>query len=61
VYGLVVWLGFELGIAPVLGHRQATRAVIGAAGVDCVDGSALSMPCRQIEPMPQVAAAGPVA
>jgi hypothetical protein len=25
VYGLVVWLGFELGIAPVLGLRQAKR------------------------------------
>jgi hypothetical protein len=25
VYGLVVWLGFELGIAPVLGLSQATR------------------------------------
>jgi hypothetical protein len=24
-YGLVVWLGFELGIAPVLGLSQATR------------------------------------
>src|SRR5665213_233874 len=26
VYGLVVWLGFELGIAPVLGLSQAKRA-----------------------------------
>jgi len=26
VYGLLVWLGFELGIAPVLGLRQAKRA-----------------------------------
>jgi hypothetical protein len=25
VYGLVVWLGFELGIAPVLGLSQAKR------------------------------------
>ena len=25
MYGLVVWLGFELGIAPVLGLSQATR------------------------------------
>ena len=25
VYGLVVWLGFELGIAPALGLSQATR------------------------------------
>lgn len=25
VYGLVVWLGFELGIAPALGLHQATR------------------------------------
>ena len=25
VYGLVVWLGFEMGIAPVLGLSQATR------------------------------------
>jgi hypothetical protein len=25
VYGLVVWLGFELGIAPVLGLNQAKR------------------------------------
>ena len=25
VYGLVVWLGFELGIAPVLGLSQAER------------------------------------
>jgi hypothetical protein len=25
VYGLVVWLGFELGVAPVLGLSQATR------------------------------------
>jgi hypothetical protein len=25
-YGLVVWLGFELGIAPVLGLSQAKRA-----------------------------------
>ena len=25
VYGLVLWLGFELGIAPVLGLSQATR------------------------------------
>jgi hypothetical protein len=25
VYGLVVWLGFELGIAPALGLRQAKR------------------------------------
>lgn len=24
-YGLVVWLGFELGIAPLLGLKQATR------------------------------------
>jgi hypothetical protein len=26
MYGLVVWLGFELGIAPVLGLSQAKRA-----------------------------------
>lgn len=26
LYGLVVWLGFELGIAPVLGLTQARRA-----------------------------------
>ena len=26
VYGLVVWLGFELGIAPLLGLSQAKRA-----------------------------------
>jgi hypothetical protein len=26
VYGLVVWLGFELGIAPTLGLSQAKRA-----------------------------------
>jgi hypothetical protein len=26
IYGLVVWLGFEMGIAPVLGLRQAKRA-----------------------------------
>lgn len=26
VYGLVVWLGFELGIAPVMGLSQAKRA-----------------------------------
>jgi hypothetical protein len=26
VYGLVVWLGFELGIAPALGLSQAKRA-----------------------------------
>ena len=26
VHGLVVWLGFELGIAPVLGLSQAKRA-----------------------------------
>jgi hypothetical protein len=25
IYGLIVWLGFELGIAPVLGLRQAKR------------------------------------
>ena len=25
VCGLVVWLGFEIGIAPVLGRRQAKR------------------------------------
>ena len=25
VYGLVVWLGFEIGIAPVLGLSQAER------------------------------------
>jgi hypothetical protein len=25
VYGLVVWLGFELGIAPALGLNQAKR------------------------------------
>jgi hypothetical protein len=25
VYGLVVWLGFELGIAPALGLSQAKR------------------------------------
>jgi hypothetical protein len=25
VYGLAVWLGFELGIAPVLGLRQAKK------------------------------------
>ncbi len=25
VYGLVVWLGFELGVAPVLGLSQAKR------------------------------------
>lgn len=25
-YGLVVWLGFELGIAPLLGLKQAKRA-----------------------------------
>jgi hypothetical protein len=25
-YGLVVWLGFELGIAPALGLSQAKRA-----------------------------------
>ena len=25
MYGLVVWLGFELGIAPVLGLSQAKR------------------------------------
>ena len=26
VYGLVVWLGFEMGLAPVLGLRQSKRA-----------------------------------
>jgi hypothetical protein len=26
VYGLLVWLGFELGIAPALGLNQAKRA-----------------------------------
>jgi hypothetical protein len=26
LYGLVVWLGFELGLAPVLGLSQAKRA-----------------------------------
>lgn len=25
IYGLIVWLGFELGIAPTLGLSQATR------------------------------------
>jgi hypothetical protein len=32
VYGLVLWLGFELGIAPVLGLSQATRL----RPVDCL-------------------------
>ena len=34
-YGLVVWLGFELGIAPALGLSQAKRARL-------VDGLALA-------------------
>jgi hypothetical protein len=29
IYGLVVWLGFELGIAPALGLSQAKRVRIG--------------------------------
>ena len=46
VYGLVVWLGFELGLAPVLGLSQAKRVRLvdrlALAGDHLLYGSVLS-------------------
>jgi hypothetical protein len=36
-YGLVVWLGFELGIAPLLGLRQAKQPRLGERAALAID------------------------
>jgi hypothetical protein len=54
VYGLMVWLGFELGIAPALGLSQAKRLRpvdrLALAADHLLYGSVLSEPHRTARP-----------
>lgn len=52
-YGLVLWLGFELGIAPVLGLRQAGRARPAERIAFAVDHALYGLVLSEIRRRPQ--------
>jgi hypothetical protein len=53
LYGLVVWLGFEVGIAPVLGLKQAKRLRVVERTALAVDHLLYGLVLSEIRSRPQ--------